>query len=164
MRTNAVNEGPWPARTMDAFVPHRGAMSLLDAVDRCDEHGVAARVRVPSQGLFAGAHGVPAWVGIEYMAQAIAAWSGARARAGGGSPKIGYLLGSRRYEAAVPAFEAGAQLQVLAQCELIGENGLGMFDCRIECDGRVLATGRLSVYEPPDNSETGAPQSGPREG
>jgi predicted hotdog family 3-hydroxylacyl-ACP dehydratase len=158
-----VNDGPWPPHAMDAWVPHRGALSLLDAVERCDDQSIVARVRVPADGLFGTADGMPAWVGIEYMAQAVAAWSGARARAGGGSPKIGYLLGSRRYEAAVPAFAIGAELRVLGQCELMGDNGLGMFDCRIECDGRVLASGRLSVFEPPDNPGQ-APQGGPREG
>ena len=158
-----VDDGRWPPHAMDAWVPHRGALSLLDAVERCDDQTIVARVRVPAGALFGAADGVPAWVGIEYMAQAVAAWSGARARAGGGSPKIGYLLGSRRYEAAVPAFAVGAELRVFAQCELMGDNGLGMFDCRIECDGRVLASGRLSVFEPPDNSGQ-EPQGGPREG
>jgi predicted hotdog family 3-hydroxylacyl-ACP dehydratase len=156
--------GSWPPHAMDAWVPHRGAMNLLDSVAHCDEQAIEARVRVPADGLFTDAQGMPAWVGIEYMAQAVAAWSGARARVGGGSPRIGYLLGSRRYEAAVPFFEAGAELQVFAQCELMSDNGLGMFECRIERDGRVLAGARLSVFEPPDGSGEGSPQSGPREG
>jgi predicted hotdog family 3-hydroxylacyl-ACP dehydratase len=160
----APNPSPWPPHAMDAWVPHRGAMSLLDTVEHCDDEGIVARVRVPADGLFAGSDGVPSWVGIEYMAQAVAAWSGARARAGGGSPRIGYLLGSRRYEAAVPAFEPGTVLQVFAQCELMGDNGLGMFDCRITHDGRLLASGRLSVFEPPQNSEDGPPESGAGEG
>ena len=154
----------WPPHAMDAWVPHRGAMSLLDTVVHHDDLTVVARVRVSADGPFTGADGVPAWVGIEYMAQAVAAWSGARARSGGGSPRIGYLLGSRRYEAAVPAFEIGAELEVFAQCELMGDNGLGMFDCRITQDGRVLASGRLSVFEPPQDSEEETPQSGSREG
>ena len=152
-----------PPHPMDAWVPHRGAMSLLDGVVHCGDEGIVARVRVPAQGLFNGADGVHAWVGIEYMAQTVAAWSGARARAGGGSPRIGYLLGSRRYEAAVPAFPAGAELTVHAQCELMADNGLGMFDCRIEQDGRVLASGRLSVFEPPQESGEGPARNGPRE-
>ena len=156
--------GPWPPHVMDAWVPHRGAMSLLETVEHCDDQGIVARVRVPAGGLFEGADGMPAWVGIEYMAQAVAAWSGARARSAGGSPRIGYLLGSRRYEAAVPAFEAGAELQVFAQCELMGDNGLGMFDCRIEQKGRVLASGRLSVFEPPQNEEQGPSQNGSKGG
>jgi predicted hotdog family 3-hydroxylacyl-ACP dehydratase len=160
-----LDEAPaWPPHEMDAWVPHRGAMSLLATVERCDGESVVARVRVPAQGLFATPQGMPAWVGIEYMAQAVAAWSGARARKDGGSPRIGYLLGCRRYEAAVPVFEAGAELVVHAQCELTGENGLGMFDCRIEQDGRVLANGRLSVFEPPQNTGQGASQSAPGDG
>jgi len=158
-----TNARTGPPHAMDAWVPHRGAMSLLDSVERRDELSIVARVRVPAEGLFVAADGVPAWVGIEYMAQAVAAWSGARAQAGGGSPRIGYLLGSRRYEATVAAFAIGAELQVFAQCELMGDNGLAMFDCRIAQDGRVLASGRLSVFEPPENSEEGTPQSGPGE-
>jgi predicted hotdog family 3-hydroxylacyl-ACP dehydratase len=163
-RDVVTNARTWPPHAMDEWVPHRGAMSLLDSVERWDDLSIVARVRVPAEGLFAGADGVPAWVGIEYMAQAVAAWSGGRTQAGGGSPRIGYLLGSRRYEATVAAFAIGAELQVFAQCELMGDNGLGLFDCRITQDGRVLASGRLSVFEPPRNSEEGTPRSGPGEG
>ena len=154
----------WPPHAMDAWVPHRGAMNLLDGVEHCEEHAIVAYLRVPADGLFVADGGVPAWVGIEYMAQAVAAWSGARSRAAGGSPRIGYLLGSRRYEAHVPAFESGADLRVHAQCELMGDNGLGMFDCRITQGERVLASGRLSVFEPPQNTEEGTSQNGPGEG
>ena len=143
-----IDEGAWPPRPMDDYVPHRGAMSLLDAVEAIDDHGVVALVTPPASGLFTVRGGVPAWVGIEYMAQAVAAWSGGRARAAGGSPRIGYLLGTRRYEARVPLFAAGAVLRVEAHCELMGDNGLGMFECRIAHEGRELAVGRLSVYEP----------------
>ena len=163
-RIDDPHTSAWPPHVMDTWVPHRGAMNLLETVERCDDESIVARVRVADHGLFVGADGVPAWVGIEYMAQAVAAWSGARARGDGGSPRIGYLLGSRRYEAAVPVFEIGAELQVFAQCELMGANGLGLFDCRITQDGRVLASGRLSVFEPPKNSEQGSPQSDPGEG
>jgi predicted hotdog family 3-hydroxylacyl-ACP dehydratase len=48
----------------------------------------------------------------------------------------------------VPLFPAGALREVSAHCELVGDNGLGMFDCRITHEGRELAAGRLSVYEP----------------
>jgi len=133
---------------IEHWVPHRRAMCLLDALEQVDEQGVVARVTVPAQGLFASRAGVPAWVGIEYMAQAIAAWAGARARQAGGSPKIGFLLGSRRYVAQRPVFAAGARLRIVAECELIADNGLGMFSCRIECDGQEWATAKVSVFEP----------------
>jgi len=150
---HGVRSGDQTPDAMDEWVPHRGAMSLLDRVERVDEHGVVAWVTVPADGLFTTDGGVPAWVGIEYMAQAVAAWSGARARTGGGSPRIGFLLGSRRYVAHEPLFPTGAELRVSAVCELVGDNGLGMFDCRIEHAGRELAAARLSVFEPPEGTD-----------
>jgi len=164
MKSAIHDTAAWSPHEMDTWVPHRGAMNLLAAVEHCDDQTILARVVVPSQGLFVTDDGVPAWIGIEYMAQAVAAWSGARARQEGGSPRIGFLLGSRRYEAMVSGFEVGSVLQVFAQCELMGSNGLGMFDCRITQGDRLLASGRLSVFEPPQNAEEGTSQNGPGEG
>lgn len=143
---------------IDTFVPHRGAMRLLDRVIEVDEEQAAAEVDVPFDGLFVRDGAVPAWVGIEYMAQTIALWAGARAVQAGGQPRLGFLLGSRRYEARRADFPGGATLRVEARCELIGSNGLGMFDCRIVMDGDTVATARVSVFEPPEGAD---PLAGP---
>jgi hypothetical protein len=41
-------------------------------------------------------------------------------------------------------------LRIEARRELFGENGLGMFSCRILEGERELARANLSVFEPPD--------------
>jgi predicted hotdog family 3-hydroxylacyl-ACP dehydratase len=110
-------------------------------------------VDVPFDGLFVRDGAVPAWVGIEYMAQTVSAWAGARARGQGGAPRAGLLLGSRRYEARRNAFPSGARLRVEARCELMGANGLGQFDCRIEMDGEEVATARIAVFDPPGGAD-----------
>lgn len=133
---------------IEKYVPHRGAMLLLERLlDAGEEHAIA-QVRVPRDGMFV-AHGVvPAWVGIEYMAQTVAAWAGWQAVCRNEPVKIGFLLGSRRYEALCPSFAAGSTLRVEVRCELLGSNGLGMFDCQV-WDGDVLsARAKISVYEP----------------
>ena len=139
-----------PPFDIEHVVPHRGPMSLLDTLLECSDDDVAAEVRVTTDGLFAGPEGVPAWVGIEYMAQAVAAWAGCRARATGREPAIGFLLGSRRYEAFEPFFTPGRTLRVEAHREILGDNGLGAFACRIVDGDRVLAAATISVFEPPD--------------
>ena len=96
---------------------------------------------------------VPAWVAIEYMAQAVSAWAGARGRRAGGQPRPGLLLGSRKYEAKCESFPSGATLRVEAQCELIAANGLGTFDCRITMDGREVAVARIAVFDPPAGAD-----------
>lgn len=141
---------PPPLPPIDHFVPHRGTMSLLDRLVAVEDDQVVAEVDLTPGSLFTQPDGVPAWIGIEYMAQAIAAWAGTRARRAGGQPAIGYLLGSRRYLATRPFFAAGQTLQVHARCELISDNGLGQFACHIrDAAGTTLAEAMVSVFEPP---------------
>jgi predicted hotdog family 3-hydroxylacyl-ACP dehydratase len=135
------------AHPMDAWLPHRGRMRLIDRVERCDDTTIACTATVRQDGLFTGTDGMPAWIGIELMAQAAAAWAGARARADGGAPRVGFLVGARRYEAHVPMFTIGAELNVTAVCALAGANGMCLFDCTIVHAGRELASGRIGVYE-----------------
>ena len=138
---------------IEAYVPHRGTMLLLDRLLELDDEHAVAEVTVPSQGLFVRDGGVPAWVGIEYMAQTIAAWAGGRRRARGETAKIGFLLGSRRYDVRQPAFASGSILRVEIHCEMVGDNGLGAFACRILSQGEELATARVTVFEPAHETE-----------
>lgn len=134
---------------VENYVPHRGAMLLLDRLVSANEDTAVAEVTVPRDGLFLHDAGMPSWVGIEYMAQTVAAWAGWRARQKGQAVQIGFLLGSRKYEAVQAFFDPGMLLTVSVRCELLGDNGLGMFDCRINDDGeKELATARISVFEP----------------
>lgn len=138
---------------VENWIPHRGAMRLIDRVLHVDADEAIAEVDVPFDGLFVRDGAVPAWIGIEYMAQAVAAWAGARLRAQGGAPRAGLLLGTRRYEAHCEGFPSGALLRIEARCELMADNGLGQFDCRIRMDGAELATARISVFDPPEGAD-----------
>lgn len=138
---------------VEQWIPHRGAMRLIDRVLAVDADHAVAEVDVPFDGLFVHDGEVPAWIGIEYMAQAVSAWAGARATARGGAPRAGLLLGSRRYEVSRSGFPSGALLRIEARCELIGANGLGQFDCRIEMDGRQVASARIAVFDPPEGAD-----------
>ena len=137
---------------IEAVVPHRGAMLFVDRLLFADDDRVSVGATVRLGQLFTTDAGLPAHVGIELMAQAIAAWAGSRARVRGKSVQLGFLLGTRRYESTCDFFAIGAQLRIDAQCELFADNGLGMFACRILEGERVLATANLSVFEPPDSA------------
>jgi len=137
----------------EAWIPHRGAMRLLDRVLEVGPEHSVAEVDVPFDGLFVRDGAVPAWIGVEYMAQAVSAWAGGRARLAGGAPRVGLLLGTRRYEARCAGFPAGAQLRVEVRCELMGDNGLGLFDCCIRMDGEEVASAKISVFDPPEGTD-----------
>jgi predicted hotdog family 3-hydroxylacyl-ACP dehydratase len=125
-------------------------MRLIDRIVAIDGDTAIAEADVAVDGLFATDGRVPAWVGIEFMAQTVAAWSGARSQRDGGAPKLGLLLGSRRYAVHCESFACGTTLRIETHCELIGANGLGLFDCRILLGDEALATATISVYEPED--------------
>lgn len=135
---------------IEAYLPHQGTMRLLDRLVACDADSIVAEVRVPFDGLFLDPDGMPAWVGIEYMAQTVAAWAGVQARARGEAPRVGFLLGTRRYECTRGHFARGRVLRIEARCEIMGDNGLGAFACRILDDGEEVAAAHLSVFEPAD--------------
>jgi predicted hotdog family 3-hydroxylacyl-ACP dehydratase len=137
---------------IESYIPHRGGMRLIDRVLEIDDEHVVAEVDVPFDGLFVRDGRVPSWIGIEYMAQTVAAWATHNARSQGGGPRAGLLLGSRRYEVNCDGFPSGALLRIEVRCELMGANGLGQFDCRIVLDGRDVATARIAVLDPPEGS------------
>lgn len=135
---------------IEQYVPHRGSMLLIERLlDAGAEHAVA-QVKVPRDGMFNQLRGVPSWVALEYMAQTVAAWAGWSAQTRGEPIKLGFLLGSRKFETSQSFMHPGSVLRVCVQCELFGSNGLGMFDCRVLEQENVIAQAKISVFEPAD--------------
>jgi predicted hotdog family 3-hydroxylacyl-ACP dehydratase len=129
------------------LVPHAAPMCLLDRLIEVEGERLVAEVVVPETGMFSREGGVGAWVGIEYMAQAVAAWAGWQARAAGKAPRIGFLLGTRRYRS-VAHFAAGQQLRIEIERLYQADNGLGQFECRIRAGDAELASAQITVFGP----------------
>ncbi len=138
---------------VSAIVPHAGKMSLLSRVIEGDEESIVVEADIHADTPLCFGGGVGGWVGIEYMAQAIAAWAGWQASLKGEPPRIGLLLGSRRYECSRPLFVVGDTLRIEARQVLWSENGLAQFDCRIQIDEEEVATAALTVFEPRDSDD-----------
>ena len=131
-----------------SLLPHAGSMVLLDRVISVDEDSLLAEVCIRSDSLFCNGSGVGAWVGIEYMAQAIGAWAGYTAQLRGEPVKLGFLLGTRRYECRRPIFLLGSVLRVHVQRLFQSENGLGSFECTIDNQEGRVATATITVFQP----------------
>jgi predicted hotdog family 3-hydroxylacyl-ACP dehydratase len=138
---------PWPIADV---LPHAGAMILLDRVDELGDERVVCTRGLRAGEPFVDADGsLPAWAGIELMAQAIAAWAGCHARAAGEPVRLGFLLGARQYRCDADAFPPGAELRIEATRGFHDDEGMGVFACRVE-GGGVCAEARLTVFSPPD--------------
>ena len=131
------------------LVPHSGKMSLLSTIVDYGDEWLQAEVNITLDSMFADAHGVPAWVGLEYMAQTIAAWAGLQERLNGGMPKIGLLLGSRKYICNTDYFAWGQTLILNVHVEMRAENGLDVFNCEIRGKD-IEASALVNVFQPDD--------------
>ena len=131
------------------FVPHRPPLLLLDAIEDVSESSCRTRLRVDPGAWYADAEGtMPAWLGLELMAQTAAAHSGWKHR-NSPSPKGGVLLGTRRYQSSVDRFPAGATLEIEAQLDYAGVFGQSAFVCQIRLNETVVAEATLRVLETP---------------
>lgn len=130
------------------FVLHRDSMLLIDRlVDIRPKSAVCEwRVNESNKFLVPGL-GVPAYVGVEYMAQGVAAFAGARARVRGFSPPLGFLLGTRHYQSGIRYFEAGKTYRMACKELMRDSAGMGSYDCEILHQGSLVAQGRLTVLE-----------------
>ncbi len=136
----------WPIAEL---LPHAGDMILIDEVLNYGAEEVHTRLKVRAEGLFNQHDGsLPAWIGIELMAQSVAAYAGCQARQAGEPVQLGFLLGTRNFQCNVDRFPAGAELQIKALRSLQDDNGMGVFECQLDGPG-IQAIARLNVFCPP---------------
>ncbi|MCF8467122.1 MAG: hypothetical protein K9G33_06945 [Sneathiella sp.] len=126
---------------------HAPPMILIDRVNAYDEETVISCVEITDESPFVDAGEVPAYVGIEYMAQSIAAYSGIKARNSGAPVKIGYLVSARNMTMACPGFKVGDRLEITVHL-VYDETPMAVFDCTIRKDKALVAEARLNVYQP----------------
>lgn len=143
--------------SIDDLVPHRSGMSWLERlVEAGPEHAVCEAL-IGEQHLLLRDGRLSAAAGLEYMAQTVAAWAGSQ-RPAGTPPRIGFLLGTRRYLCARD-FRVGERLRIRVQRQFQAENGLGQFDAQIEIEGEAIASASLNVFGPEDPEAFLASQS-----
>lgn len=135
--------------SVDDLVPHSGLMSLLDRIVDYGDDWLEAQVDISGDSLFLEAQGIPALVGLEYLAQTIAAFSGVEEQLKGGKPKLGFLLGTRKFECSTDYFQLGQTIALKVQREMKAENGLHVFQCVLSGEG-LSATATINVFQPED--------------
>jgi predicted hotdog family 3-hydroxylacyl-ACP dehydratase len=128
------------------LLPHGPEMTVIDQLVEYDPRKSVAIVDVHPGAAFFDETGVPAWVGIEYMAQTVAAHVGFSARLRGEPVAIGFLLGTRRYESTLAVFPDGARLTITVEPALV-DASVAAFKCSIETN-EVVATAVVSTYQP----------------
>jgi len=134
----------------EPLLPHRGPAVALRGLKEIWDDGCLASATV---GEFLHClnedGGMPAWAGLELMAQAASAFSGHRNTLSGRAVRVGYLLGTRSFTAAEPAFPPGTELEIEVRVLFLDESGPSAFRCELRHQGRSVASATLKAIEAP---------------
>ena len=142
-----------PCYPLAKVMPHQGKMVLLERILEWDNEQLRALAIIRRDMPMTDDQGLPAYVGLELMAQAAAALAGCHARTQQTLPQIGFLVGSRRYHCNCDYFPPGAQLEIQVRQSLRGDNGLSVFDGTITSTGpqsAITASAAINIFQPAD--------------
>lgn len=136
---------------IEEVLPHRGTMQLLDEVTAFTDEAATCAYQVDGNAWYAqNRAGMPVWIGVELMAQAVAAHVALMARRHGKPVKPGALLGTRNFVSQRALFLPGERLAVTACLEFRDESGLAAYACSIATGGTTVTEATLKVFEPED--------------
>lgn len=141
------------ARPIHHLLPHAEPMILIHALVEQGDNWLIAAVDLSRPNLFSGPAGTPAYVALEYMAQAIAAYAGSQNAARQLPPSIGFLLGTRQFETAAPLLPRQGVALIRAEVVFAEEASVSLFECSMylaESPGIKLAWASIKAFQPGD--------------
>jgi predicted hotdog family 3-hydroxylacyl-ACP dehydratase len=132
------------------YIPHEQPMVFIDHIVEANEGYAIAELIITEDLMFCEKEGLPTWASIEIMAQTVSAYSGWLGQQKQQSPRVGFLLGTRKLLLPFAYFTLGQTLRIRVEQQYLHE-GLGQFACEIHYVDDVISA-LLSVYEPTDQS------------
>lgn len=126
-------------------------MILIDRLCCADPEGAEGEVTITPKTPFLSDASVPVYVGLEYMAQTVAAHGGWLALRQGESVKVGFLLGTKKLKTTVKNFPLGQTIAIKVRCEW-GDEALMSYRCQLldAKTDQLLASCDLNVFQPKD--------------
>lgn len=136
--------------TIDEVLPHEAPMILINELVDYNSESAMCSVTIKTHSPFYNEHvgGVPSYIGVEYMAQAIAAHSGALAKDTNKAVEIGFLIGTRKYKTHQGVFYNNSVLTVCVEKLYHEESGLSVFECQIHERGKIVCEAKINVFQP----------------
>lgn len=134
---------------LEKILPHKGPMVLIDDVTSysLEKGWLKSVVEIREDSIFYDKTlgGVSSVVGIEFMAQTIAAF--AFLYSGKEEPQIGFLLGTRLYNNKYSVFKLGETLEILVKQIFFSED-IVSFECFIYNENKEeISSATINVYQ-----------------
>ncbi|MDU0353048.1 3-hydroxylacyl-ACP dehydratase [Paraglaciecola aquimarina] len=118
---------------IEQVVPHGHPMILVDELISYTPSSASCSVEIRTDSNFYNSEkkSIPAYVGLEYLAQTIAAYANALKVDEGGEVALGFLVSARNYVSNVAEFSLGTILTTTVTKLFKEDNGLSVFECCI---------------------------------
>ena len=130
------------------LIPHRPPMLLINKILSVDSKKSSAEVFIDQETpFFEKDLGVPACIGLEFMGQTAALIAGHEVKNEPSEAKLGFLLGTRKYQSTTAYFKENSALEIeCTEGAMVGET-LASFNCEIRYKNNpeIIATASLSV-------------------
>lgn len=135
------------------LLPHQPPMVLIEKIESFDLQKMqctCSLVIKESSCFYVAGQGVPAYVGVEYMAQTVGVLSGLKQRNQGSAPiQLGFLLGFDLQELTCDEFALGTSLHISISHEWGEQNIMQVSGLiRNATTQDILATGYMNVFSP----------------
>lgn len=142
---------------LEKYLPHRTPMILVDSIVAATADSIVVKIIVRNDYPFvedSDTKTVGAWVGIEFIAQAVAVLSGLTQYEHGVAVKPGFLLGTRKYTSHVPYFNQGDELLVSLQRDFQSDQGLAAVSALIsDMQGKKLCEAIVTLFQPNNSND-----------
>ena len=152
----AIKGAKMPYKTPESYLPHSGAMVLIDEIIEVGEDFIITKSIVKNHtefcecvdsGDFGANLALPTYKSIELMAQSLGIFR-ALNESGSGS-KLGFLLGARRFKILRPYIANWAIIKVTLSMQ--DNSGMGVYDCEVFENDTLIATASISALNPNDD-------------
>jgi predicted hotdog family 3-hydroxylacyl-ACP dehydratase len=132
------------------YLPHTPPMRLIEFISASSETSVTTLTRLTSESAFycAEAGGIPAWVGLEYLAQTAAVWVGLEDVRNGRPVDPAFLISARQYTVTEPVFVVGQDLFAEVKVEMIEQDIVAFSGQITDAHGRIMANAVFTAYRP----------------
>lgn len=140
----APDAAPTAGAEIEAWMPHRAPMRLLDRLIRSSPEETCCAAEIRPGGPFVHQDQLPALVTLEHMAQAVAVHASKQSDA---AARVGYLVGVRQLTLQMSQVPVGSCLEVRV-VPVWGSANSGHFEGVVRADGREIARAKLSVFLP----------------
>ncbi|MDO6685286.1 MULTISPECIES: ApeP family dehydratase [unclassified Agarivorans] len=132
-------------------LPHTAPMILIDKIVDWQSDKIVCEVVIKENShLFNDLEqAVPAYISIEYMAQAVAALAGLEAKSLQQAVEVGFLIGTRKCLFEESQFRLGSKLLISAERIYAEDDGLAVCACEVKHQhGSIVCSAHLNVYQP----------------